>query len=174
MRRRRHRHDGKDNPKARRHEGKGREEPGGKGEHLLSILRPRIRVRGGHHRSGADAADVTDHQRGVLPVMVSCGPRYGSGVAIPDPAIPALHRVGFAGGADVDQSEVDNGGRPASAVGCGPTPAARSCLAEPPSSPMTGTCYPGAGRHAGGGWGRAVRQIPLDRSRLAHPNRQRA
>ena len=61
MRRRRHRHDDgrKDNPKARRHEGKDREEPGGKGEHLLSILRPRIRVRGGRHTSGADAADVT-------------------------------------------------------------------------------------------------------------------
>ena len=73
MRGRRHRHDngGKDNPKARRNEGKGREEPGEKGEHLLSILRPRLRVRGGRNRRGTDAAKVTHYmqERGRRPVF---------------------------------------------------------------------------------------------------------
>lgn len=58
-RRRRHRDGGKDDPEARRNEGKGREEPGEKGEHLLSILRPRLRVRAGRHRRVTDAAKVT-------------------------------------------------------------------------------------------------------------------
>jgi len=53
-------------------------------------------------------APRADHHRVVPPVMVSCGPRYGSGVGCFDnePSDPSLHRFGFFRVANADIPDV--------------------------------------------------------------------